>query len=143
MFPDNFAKREILSMKVRCPNRKMGCNTCVELKHVEVCWYTCFVTLPINVWNRLVGCSINANQYLYFYLRIPINVIISTVITIIILTNVKKKSPQKKKKKNDKIAHEQFFFHSFMVIVEEMAGNLHAPMLNYFSYLKIFLCFSI
>lgn len=35
MFPDNFAKREILSMKVRCPNRKMGCNTCVELKHVE------------------------------------------------------------------------------------------------------------
>lgn len=37
MFPDNFAKREILSMKVRCPNRKMGCNTCVELKHVEVC----------------------------------------------------------------------------------------------------------
>lgn len=34
LFPDNFAKREILSLTVRCPNR--GCAEKMELRHLEV-----------------------------------------------------------------------------------------------------------
>uniref|UniRef100_A0A8D0BBY8 TNF receptor-associated factor n=1 Tax=Salvator merianae TaxID=96440 RepID=A0A8D0BBY8_SALMN len=33
LFPDNFAKREILSLKVKCPNN--GCNHKMELRHLE------------------------------------------------------------------------------------------------------------
>ncbi|KPP69926.1 TNF receptor-associated factor 6-like [Scleropages formosus] len=33
LFPDNFAKREILSLTVRCPNT--GCNHKMELRHLE------------------------------------------------------------------------------------------------------------
>lgn len=34
LFPDNFAKREILSLTVRCPNS--GCSEKMELRHLEV-----------------------------------------------------------------------------------------------------------
>lgn len=34
LFPDNFAKREILSLTVRCPNS--GCGKKMELRHLEV-----------------------------------------------------------------------------------------------------------
>lgn len=34
LFPDNFAKREILSLTVRCPN--LGCADKMELRHLEV-----------------------------------------------------------------------------------------------------------
>lgn len=34
LFPDNFAKREILSLMVKCPNK--GCSTKMELRHLEV-----------------------------------------------------------------------------------------------------------
>lgn len=34
LFPDNFAKREILSLTVRCPNS--GCADKMELRHLEV-----------------------------------------------------------------------------------------------------------
>lgn len=34
LFPDNFAKREILSLTVRCPNS--GCVDKMELRHLEV-----------------------------------------------------------------------------------------------------------
>lgn len=34
LFPDNFAKREILSLTVRCPNT--GCAEKMELRHLEV-----------------------------------------------------------------------------------------------------------
>lgn len=34
LFPDNFAKREILSLTVRCPNP--GCSEKMELRHLEV-----------------------------------------------------------------------------------------------------------
>ncbi|XP_062973496.1 TNF receptor-associated factor 6 [Elgaria multicarinata webbii] len=33
LFPDNFAKREILSLMVKCPNK--GCNQKMELRHLE------------------------------------------------------------------------------------------------------------
>ncbi|XP_020669499.3 TNF receptor-associated factor 6 [Pogona vitticeps] len=33
LFPDNFAKREILSLTVKCPNK--GCNQKMELRHLE------------------------------------------------------------------------------------------------------------
>ncbi|XP_064599871.1 TNF receptor-associated factor 6-like [Liolophura sinensis] len=35
LFPDNFAKREILSLRVRCPNAKHGCDSVVELGKVQ------------------------------------------------------------------------------------------------------------
>lgn len=34
LFPDNFAKREILSLTVRCPNS--DCGEKMELRHLEV-----------------------------------------------------------------------------------------------------------
>lgn len=34
LFPDNFAKREILSLMVKCPNE--GCLHKMELRHLEV-----------------------------------------------------------------------------------------------------------
>lgn len=34
LFPDNFAKREILSLTVKCPN--VGCLHKMELRHLEV-----------------------------------------------------------------------------------------------------------
>ncbi|NP_001089863.1 TNF receptor-associated factor 6-A [Xenopus laevis] len=33
LFPDNFAKREILSLRVKCPN--LGCTDTMELRHLE------------------------------------------------------------------------------------------------------------
>lgn len=34
LFPDNFAKREILSLRVKCPNK--GCDQKMELRQLEV-----------------------------------------------------------------------------------------------------------
>lgn len=43
LFPDNFAKREILSLQVKCPKSKEGCGTIEVLKqltkHLEICGY--------------------------------------------------------------------------------------------------------
>ena len=36
IFPDNFAKREIMDMKVRCHNAKYGCLLMSELRQMEV-----------------------------------------------------------------------------------------------------------
>ncbi|XP_057689037.1 TNF receptor-associated factor 6 isoform X2 [Corythoichthys intestinalis] len=45
LFPDNFAKREILSLTVRCPNT--GCTDKMELRHLENHLAQCpFATLP-------------------------------------------------------------------------------------------------
>ncbi|KAK7814969.1 hypothetical protein U0070_024312 [Myodes glareolus] len=39
LFPDNFAKREILSLTVKCPNK--GCLQKMELRHLEIHDQTC------------------------------------------------------------------------------------------------------
>ncbi|XP_032415999.1 TNF receptor-associated factor 6 [Xiphophorus hellerii] len=45
LFPDNFAKREILSLTVRCPNS--GCTDKMELRHLENHLAVCqFATVP-------------------------------------------------------------------------------------------------
>lgn len=45
LFPDNFAKREILSLTVRCPNS--GCGEKMELRHLESHLAQCeFATVP-------------------------------------------------------------------------------------------------
>ncbi|KAK3510183.1 hypothetical protein QTP70_026776 [Hemibagrus guttatus] len=45
LFPDNFAKREILSLTVRC--RNVGCNEKMELRHLENHMKLCeFATVP-------------------------------------------------------------------------------------------------
>ncbi|KAG7473843.1 hypothetical protein MATL_G00100090 [Megalops atlanticus] len=45
LFPDNFAKREILSLTVRCPNT--GCSHKMELRHLEAHVAQCqFATVP-------------------------------------------------------------------------------------------------
>ncbi|XP_061526238.1 TNF receptor-associated factor 6 isoform X2 [Phycodurus eques] len=45
LFPDNFAKREILSLTVRCPNA--GCTDKMELRHLENHLAQCpFATMP-------------------------------------------------------------------------------------------------
>ncbi|XP_041365167.1 TNF receptor-associated factor 6-like isoform X2 [Gigantopelta aegis] len=35
LFPDNFAKREILNFKLRCPNNKQGCDVLVVLRDIQ------------------------------------------------------------------------------------------------------------
>ncbi|KAK3102988.1 hypothetical protein FSP39_015546 [Pinctada imbricata] len=35
LFPDNFAKREIMGLQVMCPNKKEGCNHIETLKHLQ------------------------------------------------------------------------------------------------------------
>ncbi|KAK0145618.1 TNF receptor-associated factor 6 [Merluccius polli] len=47
LFPDNFAKREILSLTVRCPNA--GCKDKMELRHLESHVSQCpFATVPCS-----------------------------------------------------------------------------------------------
>nr|ALJ01851.1 TRAF [Mizuhopecten yessoensis] len=47
IFPDNFAKREILALLVQCPNHKDGCDTQVVLKQLKKHLNTCeFAFLP-------------------------------------------------------------------------------------------------
>ena len=36
LFPDNYAKREILNLFVKCPNYKKGCDLVVTLSDVQV-----------------------------------------------------------------------------------------------------------
>ena len=36
LFPDNFAKREILGLSVKCPNSKEGCQVIETLKNIQV-----------------------------------------------------------------------------------------------------------
>ncbi|XP_066509864.1 TNF receptor-associated factor 6-like [Hoplias malabaricus] len=82
LFPDNFAKREILSLTVRC--RNVGCNEKMELRHLENHMPHCkFATVPCpqcqeSVWKseleehinqeclqRLVTCSDCAASIVY------------------------------------------------------------------------------
>lgn len=39
VFPDNFAKREILQLNVKCPNHPAGCDQLVVLKHLQVSFF--------------------------------------------------------------------------------------------------------
>ncbi|XP_061077161.1 TNF receptor-associated factor 6 [Conger conger] len=58
LFPDNFAKREILSLTVRCPNA--GCGHKMELRNLEAHVEQCqFATLPcpmcqVSVWKNML-----------------------------------------------------------------------------------------
>lgn len=53
LFPDNFAKREILSLTVRCPNP--GCSNKMELRHLESHLSQCeFSTVPCPHCQRAV-----------------------------------------------------------------------------------------
>ena len=36
LFPDNYAKREILNLTVKCPNYKKGCDQVVTLSDIQV-----------------------------------------------------------------------------------------------------------
>lgn len=56
LFPDNFAKREILSLTVRCPNK--GCSDKMELRHLENHVNQCqFATVPCPLCQELVWKS--------------------------------------------------------------------------------------
>lgn len=56
LFPDNFAKREILSLTVRCPNS--GCVDKMELRHLESHLESCqFATVPCPQCQRSVRKS--------------------------------------------------------------------------------------
>lgn len=55
LFPDNFAKREILSLKVKCPNK--GCSQKMELRHLEVSFNVYFI-LRIKVQFYIILISI-------------------------------------------------------------------------------------
>uniref|UniRef100_A0A671Y7F7 TNF receptor-associated factor n=1 Tax=Sparus aurata TaxID=8175 RepID=A0A671Y7F7_SPAAU len=56
LFPDNFAKREILSLTVRCPNS--GCDDKMELRHLENHLACCqFATVPCQQCQQSVRKS--------------------------------------------------------------------------------------
>nr|ALA55871.1 TNF receptor-associated factor 6 protein [Cyclina sinensis] len=45
LFPDNFAKREILVLNVKCPNHTKGCDQIVVLKHLQTHLENCIFSL--------------------------------------------------------------------------------------------------
>lgn len=45
LFPDNFAKREILALTVKCPNHQKGCDQIVVLKHLQSHLNNCVCSL--------------------------------------------------------------------------------------------------
>ncbi|XP_039600215.1 TNF receptor-associated factor 6 [Polypterus senegalus] len=56
LFPDNFAKREILSLTVRCPNK--GCEQRMELRKLETHTSQClYATVPCRDCNKQVRRS--------------------------------------------------------------------------------------
>lgn len=61
LFADNFAKREILNFKVKCPNSRQGCEVLATLKNVQVGW---------TVSNRMGACCVGATvgQLIFFQL---------------------------------------------------------------------------
>ncbi|XP_029638528.1 TNF receptor-associated factor 6-like isoform X1 [Octopus sinensis] len=56
MFPDNYVKREILSMKVHCPYSRNGCKHIVELNQIEEHQETCHF--------NSVMCPLNCNKFI-------------------------------------------------------------------------------
>ncbi|XP_060566539.1 TNF receptor-associated factor 6-like [Ruditapes philippinarum] len=45
LFPDNFAKREILALTVKCPNHTKGCDQTTVLKHLQIHLENCVFSL--------------------------------------------------------------------------------------------------
>lgn len=56
LFPDNFAKREILSLTVRCSNP--GCTGKMELRHLEVRVSKHISTIIKKI--HIICCQLNA-----------------------------------------------------------------------------------
>ncbi|KAM6943261.1 TNF receptor-associated factor 6 [Xenentodon cancila] len=72
LFPDNFAKREILSLTVRCPNS--GCTDKMELRHLENHLAQCqFATMPCPQCQQLVRKSVLEEHITAECLRRPMS----------------------------------------------------------------------
>lgn len=56
LFPDNFAKREILSLTVRCPNK--DCIEKMELRHLEVSNQACQLVRPYRLNVQCSACTV-------------------------------------------------------------------------------------
>lgn len=57
IFPDNFAKREIMNLTLRCPNVKNGCDVLLDLHHIQVGIYV-FRIRTIVVTTILKTCCL-------------------------------------------------------------------------------------
>ena len=70
LFPDNFAKREILALTVKCPNHTKGCDQTVVLKHLQVSIlihiFIYFFYLNLNLLNFLNEIFFGTVHY-HFY----------------------------------------------------------------------------
>ncbi|KAH9518850.1 TNF receptor-associated factor 6-B [Bulinus truncatus] len=64
VFPDNFAKREILNFTIRCPNKKDGCEQVVTLgklqNHLEICPQS-LVPCPYKCASILHRCDLETH----------------------------------------------------------------------------------
>ncbi|CAL1543412.1 unnamed protein product [Lymnaea stagnalis] len=65
VFPDNFAKREILNFNIRCPNKKDGCDKIIALGklqvHLEVCPHA-LVPCPFKCASILHRCDLDEHM---------------------------------------------------------------------------------
>lgn len=65
VFPDNFAKREILNFNIRCPNKKDGCDKIFALgklqPHLEICPHA-LVPCPFKCASILHRCDLDEHM---------------------------------------------------------------------------------
>ncbi|MBN3326653.1 TRAF6 factor, partial [Atractosteus spatula] len=61
LFPDNFAKREILSLTVRCPNQ--GCSQKMELRHLEAHVAECVFAMVVCLLCHMSVCKSYLGQH--------------------------------------------------------------------------------
>lgn len=65
LFPDNYAKREILNLTVKCPNYKKGCDLVVTLSDVQNHYNACdfsYVPCPLHCANILLRRDLESHK---------------------------------------------------------------------------------
>ncbi|CAG5135015.1 unnamed protein product [Candidula unifasciata] len=64
VYPDNFAKREILNFSIRCPNFKSGCDKIIPLgklqNHLEECYFA-LVPCPLKCSREVPRCDLDSH----------------------------------------------------------------------------------
>ncbi|KAK6973152.1 TNF receptor-associated factor 6 [Biomphalaria glabrata] len=73
VFPDNFAKREILNFNIKCPNKKDGCDEIVTLgklqNHLDICQHS-LVPCPNRCASILHRCDLQEHMTQHCEFRI-------------------------------------------------------------------------
>ena len=63
IFPDNFAKREIMNLSLRCPNAKNGCEVLLDLHHIQVGIYVSRIEVSTVVFTAVLNRDVNTSFF--------------------------------------------------------------------------------